>query len=1165
MEKYRYSEQEQALIENSEIPLGIYQFIDNSVQVIALSKGFCDLLGLSRDAAVNFMHNNMYKDTHPEDVARVAEEAYRFATTDVEYSTMYRVKIDGKYRIVRSHGKHIVKEDGSRLEMVWYSDEGPYLEAKTRGEDVFAREITRAIREKNMASALKYDYLTGLLSMTHFFELAEAARDRAFEKGETPVILFVDLTGMKLYNQKYGFAAGDKLIRSAAQKLVSYFSNENCSRFNADHFAVCTVDKNLDRKLKKVVEDFKDIAEGGGLPARIGVYRIPSKDIEISLACDRAKMACDSGRKGLVTNINYYDDAMMAKEERRHYIINNFEKALEEGWIKVHYQPIVRATSGKVCDEEALARWEDPEYGFIPPEEFVPILEEARIIHKLDLFVTGEIVKKIFVQQEHNINVCPMSVNLSRADFYNCDIVEEIRKILDDNGVDRSFLVVEVTESIVGSDVDYMARQIERFQQMGIKVWMDDYGSGYSSPEILQHIHFDTIKFDMEFMKEFHNGNESRIILTELIRMAIGLGIDTVAEGVEQEDQAEFLKEIGCSKLQGFYFCSPIPLSGVLERYDKGIQIGIENPSEIDYFDALGKESLYNMSISMNDDDEDEPLVDFFNTMPMAIFELSNTECWLVRANKSYKEFFYQNFKKEGNGIIKIADMLKGREKAFASALIQCKKDGQRMVLEETTEDGKIMHVFIRRIATNPVRDVAAFSVVLLDVIRKRNDDTGLTFSYIARTITADFIDLIYVDLDSGRFVEYGSGANNGTLNIEKRGEDFFAVAYEYAMKQIYEEDARLFTDEFKKEKIIKALDEDGSYVLCVRVKQEDGHPEYYNIKALRVKNKKNGMIIGISNVDAQKKHEQIMERIKEERVTYARIAALSGDYFIIFSVNPKDYKFIRYVLSQDIGGFGGNMRGENFFEYIRDFASKTIYPPDLRMFLDDFTRENVINSINNKGKYESKLRIVVDGEPVYVLVKAAMAREATGMRLIVGVNNIDEQTKLEESYKEKLLAAKNEAVTDALTGVKNKYAYDIEEERLDKLIKNGNVNNFAVVVLDVNGLKQVNDMYGHQAGDEFLIEASDIICDIFRHCPVYRVGGDEFVALVKGRSFKNLDKLMNLLEEQNQANSRSGDIVIAGGMSRYDGDKDMAAVFARADAAMYENKKRLKSLKIED
>ena len=288
--------------------------------------------------------------------------------------------------------------------------------------------------------------------------------------------------------------------------------------------------------------------------------------------------------------------------EFEQYIIDNLDIALKEEWIKAYHQPLIRAASGKVSDEEAFAKWEDPKYGTFSASEFVPILERKKLTYKLDLYMAERILKKIKSQGEHGLYMVPESINIAKTDFDRCDMVTEIAKRIDASGLSRDKLSVELSERTISSDVDFMKTQIERFHNEGIKVWMDDYGSGYSSLLLLLQIRFDLLKVDKAFVDQIEHSEKGRIILTELVKTALSLGMDTVAEGVETRAQSEFLREIGCTKLQGYFYTPALSLADIIERNEKGIQIGFENPAEVDYFEQLGKVNLYDLSISTNDD-----------------------------------------------------------------------------------------------------------------------------------------------------------------------------------------------------------------------------------------------------------------------------------------------------------------------------------------------------------------------------------------------------------------------------------------------------------------------------------------------------------------------------------------------------------------------------------
>ena len=304
------------------------------------------------------------------------------------------------------------------------------------------------------------------------------------------------------------------------------------------------------------------------ITVRVGIYTDSIDLVDTSVACDRARYACNSIRDNHHSSYCFFDESMLATENQRQYILDNLDRALSEGWIRAYYHPIVRAANAMVCDEEALARWEDPVRGTLSPADFIPFLEDAGLIWRLDLYMVEQVLQRMKKQQAAGLYVVPISVNLSRTDFDACDIVEEIRRRVDDAGVAREMIPIEITESVLARDFDFMKEQIERFRELGFPVWMDDFGSGYSSLDLLQTIHFDLIKLDMRFMKQFDNGEKSRVIITELMKMAIGLGIETVSEGVEEHEQVDFLKEVGCTKLQGYFFTNPLPFDEIMRRHE---------------------------------------------------------------------------------------------------------------------------------------------------------------------------------------------------------------------------------------------------------------------------------------------------------------------------------------------------------------------------------------------------------------------------------------------------------------------------------------------------------------------------------------------------------------------------------------------------------------------
>ncbi len=722
MARYRFGKEQLEFMEKSLVPFAIYQFVERRVVTLVISDGFLRLFKYEdKEQAYYDMDHNMYRETELEDIARISEAAYRFATEGGEFNVVYRSRKadESDYTMIHAVGEHFYTDTGVRLAVVWYMDEGSPFSGDDRDADGMNKTFKEIIYRETRLHKGYFDNLTGFPSMTYFFELAEEGCRKIKEEGSIPAFVFIDLSGMKSFNRKHGFAEGDKIIRRMAGLLARNFGVNCCSRFSGDHFAVCYDSRDVDGKLGLIFEEWRTINGGNALPIRAGVFLMNSNDVPMSTACDNAKVACDMIRNTYASRINYYNKEVQDDIEKREYIFQNIDRAIKENWLTVYYQPIVRSVNGRVCDEEALARWIDPERGFMSPADFIPALEESGLIYKLDLFVVEQIIKKLKAMEANGLSLVPQSVNLSRSDFEACDMVEEICSRVDEAGVSHSLITIEVTESMIASDFDYMREQIERFRQLGFSVWMDDFGSGYSSLDVLHELEFDLIKFDMHFLHQIEEGMNSKIILTELMRMTTALGLETVCEGVETAEHVDFLKEVGCCKLQGYFFSKPVPVDNLIEKYGEGIKNGFENPEETDYYEALGRVNLYDLEWVIRGGEINSDR--YFNTIPMVIMELSDDSVRVVRSNASYRDFSNRTFKMEfGTKYHPFDTMPKEHREAFLGPLIECANTGKRMLVDERFPDNSVVHAIMRRIALNPVTGEKAVAVAILSITDER-------------------------------------------------------------------------------------------------------------------------------------------------------------------------------------------------------------------------------------------------------------------------------------------------------------------------------------------------------------------------------------------------------------------------------------------------------------
>ena len=987
-EKYSFDERTQEILEHITIPFAIYQYIDKRVVTVALSQGFCDEFGFAKlEDAYYAMDTDMYRATHPDDKTRVADAAYRFAAFDEPYDIVYRTRTlkDPDYIILHSYGKSIHTKDGVRLCLTWYAYEGHYSEEEGTYESVLNHTLSRFLTEESQYRGMYYDYLTGLPNMSYFYELAEAGRQRMHKENKAPAVLFFDLTGLKHYNEKYGFAEGDHLIRDVAGILAKNFSSENCARFAQDHFAAFAEEDGLAERLDKVIAECSEACGGRSLPLRIGIYPDRIGDVEIGTACDRARLAADVRKKQNDSYYSFFDPDMLTEEKNRQEIIDNIDKAIEEGWIKVYYQPIIRTVSRKVCNVEALARWNDPERGLLPPASFIPVLEEAMLIHKLDLQVVRQVLHDLKANENNGIRNVPVSINFSRADFDACDLVDEICAMTDEAQVDRKWINIEVTESMVGSDFDYMKQQIERFREQGFQVWMDDFGSGYSSLDVLQSVRFDLIKFDMSFMERLDEGDDGKIILTEMMKMATSLGVDTICEGVETEEQARFLREIGCSKLQGYYFLKPVPFDKLLEHsHTAAAKNRFEDPREADYYDVMGRVNLYDLSFLASVDEN--VTKNTFDTVPMGIVEVSSdgNKIQIVRSNKSYRDFM-RNFGFDlSDPNMEYAAAKEGSGSVFMKAIEQCRGNGNRAFVTEEEADGSVVHSFVRRIGQNPVDGKESVAVAILSVTEP---DDSTTYEDIARSLAADYYNLFVIDLDTNDYTEYSSRVGDEEMSIVRHGEDFFESARRDTMTRIYEEDREPFLALFTKENVLRDLEEQGVFTTTYRL-VDTGTPMYVNMKITRMRGG-NRIIVGISIVDAHMKEQKEAEKLKQERESLGRIAALSPNYLVLYTVDPVTGHYTQYNPSDGFESFGLATQGEDFFGDVILDAPKAIHPDDMERHLRVLTKENMISEIQKNGAFIHNYRMIMNGESVPASLRATMVEEDDGEKIILGVNKV--------------------------------------------------------------------------------------------------------------------------------------------------------------------------------
>ena len=435
---------------------------------------------------------------------------------------------------------------------------------------IYHGRLVEARKSKALEKSATEDQLTGLYNYNHFSELAiEKIRNFTGDLSEN-VLLFIDVHNFKAFNDQRGFEAGDRFLVAIAGYISEVFDGSLCGRQADDHFVVLTKTEGLKERLDKLNEKVSDYDDEILLGINCGGYHLNANTEDPRVCIDRARYAAHLIKNRFQTVYIEYDKTMSEAYRKRLYVINNIDNAVENGWIVPFYQPVVWSDTEQVCGCEVLARWMDPVYGQLFPNEFVPVLEEYRLIHKLDRAIFEFACRDLRDALNSGKPVIPVSLNFSRLDFELMDAVSELDGLVKKYGLSKDLIHVEVTESALTDNFSKLNEAINRIKELGYSLWLDDFGSGYSSLNVLKDYQFDVIKIDMRFLSNLENNEKAKTLIDCIIQMATRINMLTLTEGVETKVQADFLNKVGCNRLQGYLFGKPIPRKDLYDRIDKG-------------------------------------------------------------------------------------------------------------------------------------------------------------------------------------------------------------------------------------------------------------------------------------------------------------------------------------------------------------------------------------------------------------------------------------------------------------------------------------------------------------------------------------------------------------------------------------------------------------------
>ena len=539
--------------------------VDKAGRFLWGNRCFCEMLGYSLDELQALTIRDV---SHPE---------------DADVSTAARAGLyAGQLDSVKSE-KRYVSKDGT---VMWVrissalrraADNTPLYDISIV-EDISDRKVA----EDRVQYLATHDEMTGLPNRALFAELLEHGIEAARRRNDECALLFIDLDRFKIVNDSLGHEAGDLLLKEMAGRLKACLrASDVLARLGGDEFVVLlenfkdsSVAVEVARKvLSNIMTPVDILGHECRVTASIGIARFPADARDAQSLMKHADMAMYLAKEEGKNNFQFYTPDASPMSVERLVLEAHLARALERQEFFVHYQAKVDLTTGEVRGTEALLRWWSPELGTVSPAQFIPLAEDTGLIVQLGKWVLKRACEQNMTWQRRGLPKIVMSVNLSPRQFKDSRLLADIAEVLEETGMDPGLLELEITESMIMHDVEHAARKVAAIKQLGVRLAIDDFGTGYSSLSQLKRFPIDTLKVDRSFVRDIPDSAEDEAITAAIISLGKTLGVTVVAEGVENEQQHDFLRKHACDEMQGFYFskpCHPDAFAELLAAADKG-------------------------------------------------------------------------------------------------------------------------------------------------------------------------------------------------------------------------------------------------------------------------------------------------------------------------------------------------------------------------------------------------------------------------------------------------------------------------------------------------------------------------------------------------------------------------------------------------------------------
>ena len=423
-------------------------------------------------------------------------------------------------------------------------------------------------KDENIRHLAFHDPLTGLANRALLLDRLEHGIDLARRDRCRIGVIFIDLDRFKVINDSLGHDVGDELLRQIAGRLAGCLrESDTIARIGGDEFVVLIKDAGelsdyaalAEKVIAAVGEPLEVCGHAMQTGASVGIACYPEDGEEVVVLMKHADAAMYAAKAAGRGTYRFFQKAMTERAVHRLKLEMELRNAVASGDLELHYQPQVALAGGELCGVEALVRWRHPQLGLVPPSDFIPLAEETGLIGPLGDWVLAEACRQLALWQAQGLSVPRVAVNLSALQLQQGDLIERIVGLARRHGIAPTALEIELTESAVMANPEYISRVFARLRNLGVRIAIDDFGTGYSSLAYLRRLPIDTLKVDRSFvMNADRDAGDAQIVRT-VIALAHSLHLEVVAEGVESEAQAAFLRSCGCATVQGFLYARPLP------------------------------------------------------------------------------------------------------------------------------------------------------------------------------------------------------------------------------------------------------------------------------------------------------------------------------------------------------------------------------------------------------------------------------------------------------------------------------------------------------------------------------------------------------------------------------------------------------------------------------